>query len=149
MCVSPSQGSCCAPECVFRPRGQGCEEESDCKERSVCSGVSAMCPEPEAKHHMALCSLGTRVCLYGVSAKGGAGVGAWRLPWGNGALGLGLRSEAREEAGGKTSTFLNPCSLSSIQKDTYLLLTAPISSKTMTEFSSCVYDDDYDSPIGN
>ncbi|XP_067085587.1 disintegrin and metalloproteinase domain-containing protein 10 isoform X2 [Osmerus mordax] len=65
---SPSQGPCCAPECVFRPPGQGCEEESDCKEKSVCSGVSAMCPKPKARPDLALCSLGTRVCVNGTCA---------------------------------------------------------------------------------
>lgn len=66
-CLSPSQGPCCGQDCGFKPAGQTCDEETDCQRASVCSGLSPSCPEPSAKENLTVCSLGTRVCLNGVS----------------------------------------------------------------------------------
>lgn len=65
--ISPSQGLCCQQDCGFKPAGWTCDEETDCQRASVCSGLSPYCPEPSAKENLTLCSLGTRVCLNGVS----------------------------------------------------------------------------------
>lgn len=64
--ISPSQGLCCGRNCEFEPAGQACDEETDCQRESVCSGFSALCPEPSAKENLTVCSQGTRVCLNGV-----------------------------------------------------------------------------------
>ena len=66
LCISPSQGLCCAHDCGFKPTGWTCGEETDCQRASVCSGLSPYCPEPSAKENLTACSLGTRVCLNGV-----------------------------------------------------------------------------------
>lgn len=66
-CTSPSQGLCCSQDCGFKPAGQLCDAETDCQRASVCSGLSPHCPEPSAKENLTVCSLGTRVCLNGVS----------------------------------------------------------------------------------
>lgn len=65
--ISPSQGLCCGQDCGFKPAGRTCDEETDCQIASVCSGLSPYCPEPSAKENLTVCSLGTRVCLNGVS----------------------------------------------------------------------------------
>lgn len=69
-CISPSQGLCCSQDCGFKPAGQTCDPETDCQRASVCSGLSPHCPEPSAKENLTVCSLGTRVCLNGVSIIG-------------------------------------------------------------------------------
>lgn len=43
-----------------------CDEETDCQEASLCSGLSSLCPEPNPKENLTICSRGTRVCLNGV-----------------------------------------------------------------------------------
>uniref|UniRef100_A0A672QHR1 ADAM10 endopeptidase n=1 Tax=Sinocyclocheilus grahami TaxID=75366 RepID=A0A672QHR1_SINGR len=63
---SPSQGLCCSSHCVFKEAGLMCERQSECRNRSVCTGSSAVCPEPAAKPDMTICSDGTRVCFDGV-----------------------------------------------------------------------------------
>lgn len=63
---SPSQGLCCGQDCEFKSAGQMCGEETDCQKASVCSGLSSLCPEPNAKENLTVCSQGTRVCLNGV-----------------------------------------------------------------------------------
>ncbi|MGH0182770.1 UNVERIFIED_CONTAM: hypothetical protein FKN15_010424 [Acipenser sinensis] len=62
---SPSQGKCCSHQCVFKPRGQKCQQENDCEFESECSGVGASCPSPTPKANMTTCHLGTRVCING------------------------------------------------------------------------------------
>uniref|UniRef100_A0A671SJB7 ADAM10 endopeptidase n=1 Tax=Sinocyclocheilus anshuiensis TaxID=1608454 RepID=A0A671SJB7_9TELE len=62
---SPSQGLCCSSHCVFKESGLMCERQSECRNRSVCTGSSAVCPEPAAKPDMTICSDGTRVCFNG------------------------------------------------------------------------------------
>uniref|UniRef100_A0A671SVZ3 ADAM10 endopeptidase n=1 Tax=Sinocyclocheilus anshuiensis TaxID=1608454 RepID=A0A671SVZ3_9TELE len=62
---SPSQGLCCSSHCVFKEAGLMCERQSECRNRSVCTGFSAVCPEPAAKPDMTICSDGTRVCFDG------------------------------------------------------------------------------------
>ncbi|XP_016101906.1 disintegrin and metalloproteinase domain-containing protein 10-like, partial [Sinocyclocheilus grahami] len=62
---SPSQGLCCSSHCVFKEFGLMCERQSECRNRSVCTGSSAVCPEPAAKPDMTICSDGTRVCFNG------------------------------------------------------------------------------------
>ncbi|KAJ0065172.1 hypothetical protein NL108_005656, partial [Boleophthalmus pectinirostris] len=66
---SPSQGLCCRPDCGFKLSGHVCDEETDCQMQSVCSGLSAHCPEPHPKENLTICSQGTRVCLNGVCAE--------------------------------------------------------------------------------
>ncbi|XP_062869448.1 disintegrin and metalloproteinase domain-containing protein 10 [Trichomycterus rosablanca] len=66
---SPSQGLCCSSSCVFKTSGLMCEDESDCRRKSVCTGSSATCPKPAAKPSMTVCSLGTRVCLNGECSR--------------------------------------------------------------------------------
>ncbi|XP_022049988.2 disintegrin and metalloproteinase domain-containing protein 10 [Acanthochromis polyacanthus] len=66
---SPSQGLCCGQDCKFKPTGQMCDEETDCQEKSLCSGLSSFCPEPNAKENLTVCSHGTRVCLNGVCSE--------------------------------------------------------------------------------
>ncbi|XP_047442219.1 disintegrin and metalloproteinase domain-containing protein 10 [Mugil cephalus] len=66
---SPSQGLCCGQDCGFKPAGSMCDEETDCQKESVCSGLSPLCPEPNAKENLTVCSQGTRVCLNGVCAE--------------------------------------------------------------------------------
>lgn len=64
--TSPSQGLCCGQNCEFKPLGQQCDEETDCVKESVCSGLSPLCPKPDPKENLTVCSQGTRVCLNGV-----------------------------------------------------------------------------------
>ncbi|KAM3876048.1 disintegrin and metalloproteinase domain-containing protein 10 [Diretmus argenteus] len=66
---SPSQGLCCGQSCVFKPAGEGCDEETDCQRESVCLGLSPLCPDPSPKENLSVCSLGTRVCLDGFCAE--------------------------------------------------------------------------------
>uniref|UniRef100_A0A3B1JIE8 ADAM10 endopeptidase n=1 Tax=Astyanax mexicanus TaxID=7994 RepID=A0A3B1JIE8_ASTMX len=66
---SPSQGLCCSSSCEFRNPGLTCEEDSECRTKSECTGFSASCPKPAAKPNMTLCSLGTRVCLNGECSR--------------------------------------------------------------------------------
>ncbi|XP_028260494.1 disintegrin and metalloproteinase domain-containing protein 10 isoform X2 [Parambassis ranga] len=66
---SPSQGLCCGRDCSFKPASETCDEETDCQKESVCSGLSPLCPEPQAKENLTVCSQGTRVCLNGVCAE--------------------------------------------------------------------------------
>ncbi|XP_014900878.1 disintegrin and metalloproteinase domain-containing protein 10 [Poecilia latipinna] len=66
---SPSQGLCCGQNCELKPLGQMCDEETDCVKESVCSGLSPLCPEPDPKENLTVCSQGTRVCLNGVCAE--------------------------------------------------------------------------------
>ncbi|XP_061594183.1 disintegrin and metalloproteinase domain-containing protein 10 isoform X1 [Cololabis saira] len=66
---SPSQGLCCSQDCTFKPASQMCDEETDCQEASTCSGISPLCPEPDPKENLTICSQGTRVCLNGVCAE--------------------------------------------------------------------------------
>ncbi|KAK0132059.1 Disintegrin and metalloproteinase domain-containing protein 10 [Merluccius polli] len=66
---SPSQGLCCGQACMFKPAGEGCDEETDCQRESVCSGQSPICPEPSPKENFTVCSLNTRVCLNGQCAE--------------------------------------------------------------------------------
>ncbi|XP_058495445.1 disintegrin and metalloproteinase domain-containing protein 10 isoform X2 [Solea solea] len=66
---SPSQGLCCGQDCGFKSADQTCDEETDCLRESVCSGLSPLCPEPEAKENLTVCSEGTRVCLNGECAE--------------------------------------------------------------------------------
>ncbi|XP_043985128.1 disintegrin and metalloproteinase domain-containing protein 10 isoform X1 [Gambusia affinis] len=66
---SPSQGLCCGQNCEFKPLGQQCDEETDCVKESVCSGLSPLCPKPDPKENLTVCSQGTRVCLNGVCAE--------------------------------------------------------------------------------
>ncbi|XP_051551022.1 disintegrin and metalloproteinase domain-containing protein 10 [Myxocyprinus asiaticus] len=65
---SPSQGLCCSSQCVFNKAGQKCEEPSECREQSVCTGSSAVCSEPPHKPNMTKCNKGTRVCFNGECA---------------------------------------------------------------------------------
>ncbi|KAK3533260.1 hypothetical protein QTP70_014330 [Hemibagrus guttatus] len=62
---SPSQGLCCSSGCVFKTSGLLCEEDSECRMKSMCTGNSATCPQPAAKPNLTMCSLGTRVCHNG------------------------------------------------------------------------------------
>ncbi|XP_043079162.1 disintegrin and metalloproteinase domain-containing protein 10 [Puntigrus tetrazona] len=62
---SPSQGLCCSSQCVFKQAGQMCERQSECRNQSVCTGSSAVCPEPVSKPDMIICSDGSRVCFNG------------------------------------------------------------------------------------
>ncbi|XP_051765429.1 disintegrin and metalloproteinase domain-containing protein 10 [Ctenopharyngodon idella] len=62
---SPSQGLCCSSHCVFKQAGLMCERHSECRNQSVCSGSSAVCPEPPAKPDRTICSDGTRICFSG------------------------------------------------------------------------------------
>ncbi|XP_018583626.2 disintegrin and metalloproteinase domain-containing protein 10 [Scleropages formosus] len=62
---SPSQGMCCSPSCLFKPYGITCEDESECRFASQCSGTAAACPTPGPKPNMTTCSLETRVCFAG------------------------------------------------------------------------------------
>ncbi|XP_041647789.1 disintegrin and metalloproteinase domain-containing protein 10 [Cheilinus undulatus] len=66
---SPSQGLCCRKDCEFKPVGQTCDEETDCQQESVCTGLSPFCPLPSNKENLTVCSQGTRVCLNGVCAE--------------------------------------------------------------------------------
>ncbi|XP_060738686.1 disintegrin and metalloproteinase domain-containing protein 10 [Tachysurus vachellii] len=66
---SPSQGFCCSSGCVFKTSGQLCEEDSECRMKSMCSGISATCPQPAAKPNLTVCSLGTRVCHNGECSR--------------------------------------------------------------------------------
>ncbi|KAE8294209.1 Disintegrin and metalloproteinase domain-containing protein 10 [Larimichthys crocea] len=66
---SPSQGLCCGQDCVLKPAGQTCDEETDCQKEAVCSGLSSVCPEPSAKENLTVCSQGTRVCMNGVCTE--------------------------------------------------------------------------------
>ncbi|KAK1806063.1 hypothetical protein P4O66_013107, partial [Electrophorus voltai] len=66
---SPSQGLCCSSTCIFKNSGLTCEEDSECRMKSVCTGLSAVCPKPAAKPNMTVCSLGTRVCHNGDCAR--------------------------------------------------------------------------------
>ncbi|XP_077440563.1 disintegrin and metalloproteinase domain-containing protein 10 isoform X2 [Vanacampus margaritifer] len=66
---SPSQGLCCSQECNFKSGLQTCDEETDCQRESICSGLSAVCPDPRPKENLTVCSQGTRVCLNGVCAE--------------------------------------------------------------------------------
>lgn len=66
---SPSQGLCCGQNCEFKSLGQICDEEADCLKESVCSGLSPLCPEPDPKENLTVCSKGTRVCLNGICAE--------------------------------------------------------------------------------
>ncbi|XP_061739217.1 disintegrin and metalloproteinase domain-containing protein 10 isoform X1 [Nerophis ophidion] len=65
---SPSQGLCCGPDCSYKATGESCDEETDCQEEGLCSGVSSLCPEPHPKENLTVCSQGTRICLKGVCA---------------------------------------------------------------------------------
>ncbi|XP_063145418.1 disintegrin and metalloproteinase domain-containing protein 10-like [Candoia aspera] len=65
MC-SPSQGLCCNQNCVLKPPGELCQEESDCAWESVCTGSTAMCPEPIPKANFTPCAVGLRLCLNGL-----------------------------------------------------------------------------------
>ncbi|XP_040896880.1 disintegrin and metalloproteinase domain-containing protein 10 [Toxotes jaculatrix] len=65
---SPSQGLCCGQDCGFKPAGETCDEETDCQRESMCSGLSPLCPKPNPKENLTVCSKGTRVCLNGVCA---------------------------------------------------------------------------------
>ncbi|XP_077391256.1 disintegrin and metalloproteinase domain-containing protein 10 isoform X2 [Festucalex cinctus] len=66
---SPSQGLCCSQECNFKSGLQTCDEETDCQKESICSGLSAVCPDPSPKENLTSCSQETRVCLNGVCAE--------------------------------------------------------------------------------
>ncbi|XP_055077278.1 disintegrin and metalloproteinase domain-containing protein 10 [Periophthalmus magnuspinnatus] len=66
---SPSQGLCCRSDCSFKLSGHVCDEETDCQKETVCSGLSAHCPEPSPKENLTICSQGTRVCLNGVCTE--------------------------------------------------------------------------------
>ncbi|MEQ2226278.1 hypothetical protein ILYODFUR_025883 [Ilyodon furcidens] len=46
-----------------------CNEETDCQRESMCSGFSPLCPIPDPKENLTVCSKGTRVCLNGVCAE--------------------------------------------------------------------------------
>ncbi|KAI4872957.1 hypothetical protein NFI96_023641 [Prochilodus magdalenae] len=62
---SPSQGRCCTSGCLFKNAGLTCEEDSECRLKSACTGSSASCPKAAAKPNITICSLGTRVCHNG------------------------------------------------------------------------------------
>uniref|UniRef100_A0A667YND6 ADAM10 endopeptidase n=1 Tax=Myripristis murdjan TaxID=586833 RepID=A0A667YND6_9TELE len=66
---SPSQGLCCGQNCMFKPAGETCDEETDCQKTSLCSGLSPFCPDPSPKDNLTVCSQGTRVCLNGACAE--------------------------------------------------------------------------------
>ncbi|XP_058257120.1 disintegrin and metalloproteinase domain-containing protein 10 isoform X2 [Hemibagrus wyckioides] len=66
---SPSQGMCCSSGCAFKTSGLLCEEDSECRMKSMCTGTSATCPQPDAKPNMTMCSLGTRVCHNGECSR--------------------------------------------------------------------------------
>ncbi|XP_076847784.1 disintegrin and metalloproteinase domain-containing protein 10 [Brachyhypopomus gauderio] len=66
---SPSQGLCCSSSCVYKNSGLTCEEVSECRMKSVCTGLSAVCPRPPAKPNLTVCSLGTRVCHNGECSR--------------------------------------------------------------------------------
>ncbi|KAM8888040.1 disintegrin and metalloproteinase domain-containing protein 10 isoform 1-T6 [Synchiropus picturatus] len=66
---SPSQGLCCTPQCEFKAASEICDEEVDCQEESLCSGVSSLCPPPNAKKNLTVCSRGTQVCINGVCSE--------------------------------------------------------------------------------
>ncbi|CAN9500453.1 unnamed protein product [Ophioblennius macclurei] len=66
---SPSQGLCCSQDCTYKPAGDTCDEETDCQETSVCSGLSSFCPVPDFKANLTVCSQGTRVCVNGVCSE--------------------------------------------------------------------------------
>ncbi|XP_025030743.1 disintegrin and metalloproteinase domain-containing protein 10-like [Python bivittatus] len=63
---SPSQGLCCNQNCVLKPPGQPCQEESDCALESVCTGSTATCPAPLPKANFTPCGMGLRLCLNGL-----------------------------------------------------------------------------------
>ncbi|MBN3317117.1 ADA10 protein, partial [Atractosteus spatula] len=62
---SPSQGPCCSSQCVLRPPGVVCKEESECQLANSCSGSTATCPTPASKPNTTVCGRGTRVCTKG------------------------------------------------------------------------------------
>uniref|UniRef100_A0A3B3SBC5 Disintegrin and metalloproteinase domain-containing protein 10-like n=1 Tax=Paramormyrops kingsleyae TaxID=1676925 RepID=A0A3B3SBC5_9TELE len=62
---SPSQGLCCSSLCTFTPYGVTCEEASECRLQTRCSGAVAACPAATSRPDMTPCGLGTRVCLQG------------------------------------------------------------------------------------
>ncbi|XP_066503317.1 disintegrin and metalloproteinase domain-containing protein 10 [Hoplias malabaricus] len=66
---SPSQGLCCSSSCIFKNTGLSCEEESECRMKSVCTGSSAACPKPTSKPNVTMCGVGTRVCMNGECAQ--------------------------------------------------------------------------------
>ncbi|XP_066492510.1 disintegrin and metalloproteinase domain-containing protein 10-like [Tiliqua scincoides] len=63
---SPSQGLCCSHECVHKPHGDLCQEETDCASESVCSGSTAKCPVPLPKANFTICGRQSQVCLNGL-----------------------------------------------------------------------------------
>ncbi|XP_048833364.1 disintegrin and metalloproteinase domain-containing protein 10 isoform X1 [Brienomyrus brachyistius] len=62
---SPSQGLCCSSLCTFTPYGVTCEEASECRLQTRCSGAAAACPAATGRLDMTPCGLGTRVCQQG------------------------------------------------------------------------------------
>nr|XP_006640054.2 PREDICTED: disintegrin and metalloproteinase domain-containing protein 10-like [Lepisosteus oculatus] len=62
---SPSQGPCCSSQCVLRPPGVVCKEESECQLAISCSGSAAACPTPASKPNTTVCGRGTRICTKG------------------------------------------------------------------------------------
>ncbi|XP_039175244.1 disintegrin and metalloproteinase domain-containing protein 10-like isoform X3 [Crotalus tigris] len=63
---SPSQGLCCERNCVLKPLGQRCQEESECALGSLCTGSSPACPELLPKANFTPCGLGLRLCSNGL-----------------------------------------------------------------------------------
>nr|XP_033812155.1 disintegrin and metalloproteinase domain-containing protein 10-like isoform X2 [Geotrypetes seraphini] len=62
---SASQGLCCNHLCDYKTQGTLCQEESECRFESYCTGESAKCSMPAPKDNYTLCNIGTRICLNG------------------------------------------------------------------------------------
>ncbi|XP_042334823.1 disintegrin and metalloproteinase domain-containing protein 10-like [Sceloporus undulatus] len=63
---SPSQGLCCSHECIPKPQGETCQEETECSFQSLCSGLVVECPAPRPKSNFTVCGRQSRVCLDGL-----------------------------------------------------------------------------------
>nr|XP_025035980.1 disintegrin and metalloproteinase domain-containing protein 10-like [Pelodiscus sinensis] len=63
---SSSQGLCCSQDCIYKPHGELCQEETACTFESTCSGLAAECSAPLPKANYTLCSMGTQICLNGL-----------------------------------------------------------------------------------
>ncbi|XP_037652175.1 disintegrin and metalloproteinase domain-containing protein 10 [Sebastes umbrosus] len=63
---SPSQGPCCTVQCGYQGTNFLCREDSECAERGMCNGNTALCPSSEPKANFTSCHSETQVCLNGV-----------------------------------------------------------------------------------
>ncbi|KAH0625836.1 hypothetical protein JD844_034134 [Phrynosoma platyrhinos] len=56
----------CRHECIPKPQGETCQEETECAFQSRCSGSVAECPAPRPKSNFTVCGMQSRVCLDGL-----------------------------------------------------------------------------------